>query len=524
VWTASLLIILGVFVLVNGTVIERYPPISRDEIWVLSASFKLAETGTLGSDMFRGFHGADEHFFIALPVYELFQALAIRLFNPSIMAARSVSLASGMVVITGVGWLGLRWFGALVGVLAMLLVTYWQTGLLGYASGLPLTTVSTTGRYDVTALALSLLAVVFLELTIASRRMSLALICGIACGLATLTQFFGVIVLALALAALVASTWRAWRQPPLVVALATGFWISVVPYLYWIARHRDDFKGQAALKEERMDFFNQSFYLSNLGDELRRYRGLWQEDATAERAAATLFMLIVPAALALIAWRGWRERRRGDLLLMAWCSSSLLGIALLDATNAGLYAVVFWPPAVLASAALLAYVLQRGMHVARRSGTIIAMLAVAASMAIALTPGIQTQASVRQDAARTTPYVEIGHTLDEAVPRDETMIGSERWWWALRERDYLALTNLWRQWIDANAKVDRVTFSEIMERNRASVLLADNVIWGDLGNYDPRFAEEVRFWIDHCAERVWSVADAIYGEFQLFQRREDGCL
>ena len=523
VWVIALIGILGSFAFINGSEIARYPPVSRDEIWVLSASVKLAETGTLGSDMFRGFHGADEHFFIALPGYELLQALVFRVVGPSLVAARAVSLASGMIVIAGVGWLGLRWFGAAAGTLAMLLVAYWQTGLLGYASGLPLTTVANTGRYDASALALTTLAVVLLDLTITSRRLWLAVACGLACGLATLTQFFGVLSLGLALGTMLLSTrTRLWR-PPLLAGVAGGFACVVLPYFSWVALHLENFRGQAVLKEGRTDFFSVSFYLSNLADERLRYRGLWQTEGDLERVAAALFIALFPAALGLLSWRAWHERRRGDLLLLGWCGIGMLGIALLDGTNAGLYAIVVWPPAVLAVAAMLTMVLRGILQAERRLVTITAAGLLSAIMALALQPGLRTQADVPRDASQTTSYADLGDALDGAVPRDATVIGSERWWWPLRERDYLALTNLWQQWLALNEAGNDVTFTDVMARNGATLLLTDDVIWGDLINYGSPLADEVRRWIDDCAELVWSTPGGIYGDLQLFRLREDVC-
>jgi hypothetical protein len=148
---------------------------------------------------------------------------------------------------------------------------------------------------------------------------------------------------------------------------------------------------------------------------------------------------------------------------------------------------------------------------------------VAAIMALALQPGLRTQADVRRDAAGTTAFVDIGYALSGAVPRDETVIGSERWWWPLRERDYLALTNLWQQWLELNEAGNPVTFADVMERNGATLLLTDDVVWGDLTNYGSPLADEVRTWIDTCAEPVWHMSGGVYGELQLFRLREDGC-
>src|SRR5918997_785087 len=49
--------------------LANHPAITDDEVWVLSASYKLAEEGVFGSDMFRGFYNADKHYFFNMPLH-----------------------------------------------------------------------------------------------------------------------------------------------------------------------------------------------------------------------------------------------------------------------------------------------------------------------------------------------------------------------------------------------------------------------------------------------------------------------
>ena len=47
--------------------LANHPPLTDDEAWVMSASFKLARDGVFGSDMFAGFFNADQHYFFNMP-------------------------------------------------------------------------------------------------------------------------------------------------------------------------------------------------------------------------------------------------------------------------------------------------------------------------------------------------------------------------------------------------------------------------------------------------------------------------
>ena len=57
----EVLVIAGALVIFLASVLPNlanHPAITDDEIWVLSASYKLAEEGIFGSDMFAGFYNA----------------------------------------------------------------------------------------------------------------------------------------------------------------------------------------------------------------------------------------------------------------------------------------------------------------------------------------------------------------------------------------------------------------------------------------------------------------------------------
>lgn len=507
----------GLFIWANVRAMDRWPAVSRDDVWVMSASYKLAERNVFGSDMFRGFHNADQRYFIALPAHHFLQAGVFRLFDPGLRQARSVALTAAVVTLIGSSFLAWRWYGAPAAVVTAALLGFWRLDLLGYGNGIPLSVIGVSGRYDATALAFAVLAVVALNLAVTTRRTVWTLACGALCGLAALAQFFGVFALAVALLVTGVMSCVQRHSLRLFAGVVVGFAAAVLPYAWWARRYRDDFWGQTELKEGRTSFLQPGFYRSNLTDELDRYRSLVPE------SAIELLALVIPVAIALIFWRAVSRRRRSDLLLSAWLVTSAGGLALVESVNAPLYAVIVLPPAVIAVGSLAGAGVAKAGKLAHPADKSLVVAVVVTCVLVATWTGVSAYAEIDQRADHVSSYDEVSAQLGAAVPDDVTIIGSERWWWPLRERDYLAMTNLWQQWLTAQRAGEPVTFAELIDGNGATYLLMDGDVWFDMNNYPPELAEEIRIWLNRCAHRVWRLVDPTYAELQLFEFRDDGC-
>lgn len=507
----------GLFIWANVRAMDRWPAVSRDDIWVMSASYTLAERGVFGSDMFRGFHNADQHYFIALPAHHFLQAGVFRLFDPGLRQARAVALAAAVVTLVGSSLLAWRWYGAPAAVVTAALLGFWRLDLLGYGNGIPLSVIGVSGRYDATALAFAVLAVVALDLAVATRRTVWALACGVLCGLAALAQFFGVFALAVALLVTGVMACVQRRSLRLFAGLVAGFAAPVLPYVSWAHRYRDDFWGQAELKEGRTSFLQPGFYRANLTDELDRYQSLVPE------SVIELLAVVVSVAIALVVWRAVRRRRRSDMLLAAWLATSAGGLAMVESVNAPLYAVVVLPPAVIAVGSLAGSGIAWAGKLAHPADRSLVVAVVTMCVLAATWTGVSAYAEIDQRADHVSSYDEVSAQLGAAVPGGITIVGSERWWWPLREWDYLAMTNLWQQWLAAQRAGEPVTFAELMDGNGATYLLMDGDIWFDMNNYPMELADEIRLWLNRCAHRVWRLVDPTYAELQLFEFRADGC-
>jgi 4-amino-4-deoxy-L-arabinose transferase-like glycosyltransferase len=499
----------------------RYPTVSGDDSWVMSASYKLATTGVFGSDLYAGFHGADEHYFVALPVYQLLQALSFSLFGAGIVSARLVTVASALVVLWATTWLALRWYGALASALCGLLLVGLRVNLVDLWPGLPLLAVGRTGRYDMTGVAFTMLTVVCLDVTIErerNRRLWPAWLTGICAGLATLTQFFGaftIVIIAVTLA------WRGRQRLALAWRFAAGWAVVVTPYMLYVAANWADFRGQAALKAGRTGFLDPTFYLDNLLREDVRYRHLVESGLSAPSAA--LNWLFVLGIVAVIAWLGWRARqpeRAGDRLLLALLLGGGGSLALLDSTKAPLYAIVLWPGCCIAIAAAVAAALAwtRRRFMERPAASERPLLVAGCCVALVVgfgfvADGFDAYRDDRLRAQAVSNYDDVARQLDTAIPAGAGVVGHERWWWGLHERDYLALNVLQLTWEEAS---ETPSFASLFDATGAGALIVDDNARSEIGRYPAALQAQIAAFLAERAAPPVVISDPTYGRFEIY--------
>ena len=75
------------------------PIAGGDEGWIISASARLARDGVFGSDLFKGFYGAENHYYFNLPLHHLMLAGVFEVFGVSLGTARMVSVLFGLAAL-----------------------------------------------------------------------------------------------------------------------------------------------------------------------------------------------------------------------------------------------------------------------------------------------------------------------------------------------------------------------------------------------------------------------------------------
>src|SRR5262245_45434895 len=204
-------VVLGVVVVLYlcGTLayIDRFPAVSQDEPWIASSGYKLATVGALGSDLFSGYHGMDQHHFVQMPVYPILQAAIFRAFGLGVVQMRALSIAFGLALVFATYAVGREIGGERLGVLAaaLAIVQSLTAPTIVRPIGILLLDSARMNRYDI-AVPVFGLAALFVVLRAASGRRPVSyVLAGCLAGLSGLSHLYG-----------------AFWLPALVVVVLTG--------------------------------------------------------------------------------------------------------------------------------------------------------------------------------------------------------------------------------------------------------------------------------------------------------------
>jgi 4-amino-4-deoxy-L-arabinose transferase-like glycosyltransferase len=506
VWTVCLTLVFGRIAAYN---LGNYRPVTNDEVELISVAYKLATQGVLGSDLFAGFFGADQHFFFVLPLQHVLEAATFRVFGPGVAQARWVSLVAGVSIVWLVGWLAYRWYGLATAIVCGLLLVAWPSDLTAAANGLPLFGVARTARYDVLAVAFAWLTIALLDLTLRRPRRVTGFVLGISCGLAALTTFLGAFVLPV----VVLNRFRTRGQQPLYWVLA-GTGLVLLPWAIQLVRYPADLAGQLAVFGARGDFLRPSFYLTNVLSEPSRYQGL-QLDSSSSVVGFWLLAVGIWPAVAYIGWRCWRWQAACDRILL----SSLLTFAglllVLDQTKTPLYAIILFPSLCMA----LAVLLTTAVRTAWRHGWALRLASVTLTLGLVFGIGSDAvrdyQLSLAQSAAAGR-YLDVGAEVEGSLEPGARVLGPERWWWALHDHPYVSLRNLWFQWSASAANGRTPEFVDLVTEVRADSVIVNDNVRGDLLDFPGTLQQQFWTFIDTCTQRVADLNDPTYLEIEVY--------
>lgn len=502
---------------------HRY--INGDEPWIMSASYNLAFHGRFGSDTWSGFHGAEDHWFISLPLFNVAQAIVFRVFGAGIAEARLVSLIAGVALIWLAGWFAFRAFGLAVAGVSLSVLLLARIGSDFPVPEIPLYVLARIARYDMLVIALYWVVIVLLYRWRQCLTPARAAAIGIVCGLATLTQFYGVAALVVA-----ATYWlfvlrdkARWRFFAVALVAFAG---TVAPYAVYVVVNWDDFIGQMSLYPGRHSFLRPGFYLANVLDEYQRYR--WIVDPFLDREArrvatfrgAVLGVLLCGASLAAIRPRDEEGGERGRALRLLWVSLVVpfVLLACIDTTKLFLYATIMLPSLSMLAAVgwvgvargLLAY---EGRPLAGFAQTF-AIVAIAVLITVS---GISAIRNDRAFARGTNRYADVGAAIEQYLSPGSTVIGPDRWWWTQREHRYYSLLGLLWGLYEHDERIDPTPMAELVRPTGAEFLIinAGNELWFRF--FRPDLESSFWGWIDQCTTRLAEWVDPKYGPIRIYR-------
>ena len=491
----------------------NFYPVGADEVWIMSASFKLASTGVLGSDLFVGLHNADRHYFLALPVHHLLQAAVFVFAGAGIPQARAVSVVAAIALVWIVGWLAYKWHGLAGSVATTTLLMFWRSNLTGSDPRPPLLALAQSGRYDMTVVALWWLTVLLLAWHLDRPRRRTALALGLTAGATALTQFYGVGVVVCAAAALI---WARRRNPTAARHwrdAAIGCGLPILLYCAYVGLHWSDFAGQAALQAERVGFLDPAFYVRNVANEWRRLAWLTELVPGAPGAGHVGWWLTL-AALPLAVGTGIGAWRRGLPLVGFSALAAVVSLAALDSSKAQIYGALLVPMLSLALAAALVPARPR-----RRDHPLSWIRAILAAglLVWVVADGLAGYRFVANEGRQASRYLDVGRRLAASLEPGATVLGSERWWWALRERPYRSLNGVWRRWGVAERAGHRPEFARELASLGRVYLILDKDTRGDLGRAPIELQRQVDRVLAEQGVRVAAWEDRTYGVVEIYR-------
>jgi 4-amino-4-deoxy-L-arabinose transferase-like glycosyltransferase len=501
------------------------PIVGGDEGWIMSASATLAETGVFGSDLFAGFYGADEHYFFNLPLHHLILGGVFEIAGVSVSAARLVSAGFGLITLVLTYALGRR-IGISVALAGAALLVLLRLNLSPF-SGLTLTDLGATVRYDLIAVPYGLAAALSVVAIARARRPYLSAAgAGLLLGLSALTQFIGALFIApIVLFLLSEPALTRSRRLALTAVLLLAMALPFLPYTAYILDNWDDFRGQARAVEQQTHFLSPSFYWEQLGDEPERYgTGTGLSSASngigdlASRPSAKLAVLLVaPFAILYACRRAWRGSTPHRLLALMLVGL-VVQLALFESTKRFVYAVCAVPFACIAIADL-AVVGWRWRSTNERF-RVLPRLVIAGVAALFLIEGMAVAAQDVRDAGDAPDYAELTRRLEQALPAGASAVGDNRLWPALRDRDYRSLLLLFYH-TNPSISHDRTTdVFGAMDRIGADYLLLSPLSREILSQLSPRDAADFARYLQERAELVETVDFPGYGPIEVYRLQE----
>jgi 4-amino-4-deoxy-L-arabinose transferase-like glycosyltransferase len=520
-----LLLLLGLYLATVIPHLEDDPIAGGDEGWIISASAKLAAEGVFGTDLFAGFYGADDHYYFNLPLHHLVLAGVFKLFGVGLAQARMVSVAYGLGTLLLTYAIGRKLAGSGVGLVAAALLVLLRLNLAPF-SGLTLTDLGATVRYDLIAVPYGLAAVLLL-LHAGPQPKALAVAgAGFLVGLSALTQFVGAFF-GLPLALYLLTTALPFsRRLLLACLLAVAAALPFLPYAANVSQDWGDFRGQARTVEQESDLTSPSFYWRQLSREPDRYAiamDLQEMPSSLSQVAAkpsARLALLVVAPLALLWTLG---RGRSDLafrLLGLTLLMLLLQLALFESTKRFVYWVVAVPFLCVAIADLARAVWQWAPRPDGRrwlsQGLVMLVLGIFTA------EGVAVAAKDMRDAPDATRYEELGRRIEAELTPNAVVLGDNRLWPALPNTRLRSLLLLF---YETNPRISRERTTDItgvLERINPDYVVLSPLSREILAKLSEKDGDDFRRYMSSSTERVATIDYRGYGTTEVFRVRKVG--
>ena len=259
---------------------------------------------------FAGFYGMEQHYYGFMPLFPIMVGGALHLFGVGLFQARLVSLMLILLALALTYRLGSLLFTPWHGLIALMILVTWRIAgpFAHLVSGIPLADVARIVRYDSAVPIFGLAALLLFshtirrQITINIAPLPLWPFLGVGgfIGLAALSHLYGAFWLPALGAALFWLVGRRAIVPGLVMGL--GFWLSLTPWLIFVAAGWEDFISQGQNYSDRFGLLDYRFYLVNILREVERYDPIL--NGAKQSVGAWLWLVGCGVSLGWLLWRG----------------------------------------------------------------------------------------------------------------------------------------------------------------------------------------------------------------------------
>jgi hypothetical protein len=117
-----------------------------------------------------------------------------------------------------------------------------------------------------------------------------------------------------------------------------------------------------------------------------------------------------------------------------------------------------------------------------------------------------------QQASQVSQYLGVGLQLEDALLPDSSVLGPERWWWALHDHPYASLRSVWWQWsVQASAEPGRLPqFASWVASTHADAIIVNDDIRDDVRHFPEAVQQQFWAFVSMCTTPVLDLTDASY--------------
>lgn len=481
---------------------SRYPTFI-DEAWFSNPAYELSRGSGLGTSLLSGWLRIDEHTYWQPPLQFLLLAGSFKVLGLSLLSARLVSIAAAVVAVAATYLLARRVYGERTASLAALLLAV--NSLFFFTA--------TQARMDITAAALTSLAVLAAVIALDTGRTRWFAASGVLGGLALLAHPNGGLGLA-AVAVIILLFAERWRPLiPALVSLALGVLATLLPYAIFIAQDPAAFWDQVRFNMVRSSF-DDGLLLDRLAKEAERYQALI---AKQQLPALLLFAL---ASVAVI-WRGSRNERA----ILTAAAVHLLLFALLVDNPTFRYFVIVLP---FFSILLAGRTLQTTGWLRQRThlldGARLRRLAAASLIPCALLLFLLFNlAATLFVLGRYRSYSEdaILAQMQQELPNGGSVLATGNFWFGFVDRQFydfrlLPLAESWYIDLDDGSQLSHPSYGETLALLRPDIVILDEK---NLEEW-PALNDHLRALVDAQGEKLWETTEPrYYGKIEAYRVR-----